>query len=297
MPRLSPDQLAARRLGIGSSDVPAILDLPSYVGRNAWAVWNEKRGLSEEPSPELQEVFDRGHDLEPVIARWYARRTKAELLPGGTIQKHGEPWAFATIDAKVIALSCGLECKAVGVSKLRDWDETRDDGIPDYVRVQCVWQMYCADYAAMHVAAMLGGPAGFRVFEVVRDVELEDQIVRRCRAFWGTVVEGKPPAIDGSAACRAYLENRYPRPTSLVMRAATPEEERIAAERHGAAIQEKIGERVKKEMDNKLIALIEERTGIEGADGWKATRKVGKGDVCRYRFAPAKSWKGGGEDE
>jgi predicted phage-related endonuclease len=66
-----------RKTGIGSSDAPIIAgEVGSVV-----ALWAEKSGLVSPPEPDapLAELFEWGHRLEPVVAKWYADTTGRPL--------------------------------------------------------------------------------------------------------------------------------------------------------------------------------------------------------------------------
>jgi len=292
MPALTEEQLIARRSGMGSSDIAAILGLSSFQNHSPWDVFLEKTGAVE-PSPMTPEQ-KRGHDLEPLLLQWYCEETGATFLPGGMIYRPGEPWAFATIDGKVIGRPALVEAKAVGIGPSMDWDKYADDGVPQYVRVQTTWQMWCSDYAEeVHVSTMIGGPSGYRIFSVPRDRELEDLIVKRARAFWfDHVLMGKPPEIDASDACRRYLNSKYPEPTSPLLRDATEEEHALALERHACFMAAKQAEERKKVLDSMLLSRIEADTGILGPDGWKCTHKVDKNGAPRFYFGASKAWPG-----
>lgn len=296
MPKLTAAQLAERRTGLGSSDIAALLGLSPYEGATAWGVFNEKRGLvldSGEETPQQR----RGHDIEPLLAKWYKDELGAEdpvrLIPGTvTIRHPTESWAFCTVDYRLDGRRRNLELKNVGIGRVRDWDKLSDDGVPDYVRIQCAWQMWIKDDDDSHVGAFLGG-TDFRVWLVERDRDLEAMLVEKGRAFWRRIQSDDPPIIDDSEECRAYLKAKYPRPSDVTMRGATEDEEKMARARHAMARQRAASEIERARLDNELIARMKEGTGILGADGWKATYKAGKDKVARYRFTPAKGW---GED-
>jgi putative phage-type endonuclease len=288
MPALTPEQIAARKLGLGSSDIASIIGLGGFATSKPWNVYVDKLGI--EPSAPSTPEQKRGHDLEPLLLKWYAEETGESILPGGTIVHRSEPWAFATIDGKVVGKPALVECKAVGIGPSMQWDRYADDGIPHYVRVQAAWQMWVCDYPEqVDVAAMIGGPSSFHVFRVKRDLELEALIVPAARKFWfENVVALVPPAIDDSDACRAYLAKRYPEPTSPVIRDATGDEEVLADARWTAHLAGKSAQGTKDRCDAELLASIALDTGIQGRNGWKATHKAGKDGKARYRFAGPK---------
>lgn len=283
MPRLTDQQIKDRKNTIGSSDVPKILGVSEYQNSGPWDVYNEKAGLvlSHKRAPELE----RGHDLEPVLLKWYEDETGAKLLPGGT--QLLEDWASATIDGKVIGKSALVECKAVGAAMMRQWDAYLDDGIPHSVRVQVAWQMWVANYEEAHIAAMLGGPSGFKIFTIKRDIELEKMIVEGARKFWEMVKSGQTPDLDGSKACREWLASKYPEPVEPTLIPATAELDAVGRKRADAGAQEKASKKEKDRLTAVLIEAMRDSAGIKG-ETWKMTRSKKTGN---YTF----TGKGGEE--
>ncbi|RXJ70761.1 hypothetical protein CS022_22280 [Veronia nyctiphanis] len=108
-----------RRLGIGGSDVAAILGLSPY--RTAYEVWEEKTGRSEPDDLSDNDRVHFGNELEDVVAREYARRT------GQKVQKRNhpfvhktQPWLRANIDRHIVGADKGLECKTADKWAARD---------------------------------------------------------------------------------------------------------------------------------------------------------------------------------
>lgn len=292
MPRLSNDDLARRRLGIGSSDVAQILGISPYENAGPMAVYVDKLGLDADSSDDdgddtadtFSDELELGHELEWPLIQYYARKNRLDVRPGGTVQHVAHEWMFANVDgvATDAAGDLMVEAKCVGFSHFRDWDTKADDGIPNYVRVQVAWQMACRNVDRAHVVAMIGGPAGFHVFEVLRDLELEAMLIERCGEFWrDVVVARKPPELDNTQPTRALLDAKYPAPKAEPVEVAAPEDMDVIAEKRiASAHAEELGKAEKRTCD----ALLMEALGKDGATrmrgaGWKfswSTTKAGK---------------------
>lgn len=223
MPRLTSEQIAERRLGIGSSDIPVILGISPYADSSPVALWLEKTGQWVEPEAEGDDssAMELGHLLEPVLCAHYERQSGFIIErsgPGVESVRHPEhAWRRANLDGRIKGRSAAVECKTVGIGMARDWDLHADDGIPHYVRAQVAWQMHVADLAEVHVVGLIGGPTGFRAWIVPRDEELEQLIVSAASLFMTAVRDGIQPALDGSPQVRAWLAERYPpRPEPVV---------------------------------------------------------------------------------
>ena len=169
MPPLSEADHQVRATGIGSSDISAI------VGENPWAnahnVWQRKLNLVP-PFPETN-ATRLGHDMEPIIGRWYTRDTGRILRKGGGTKRHKDrSWQLCTID---FGFAKGerriVECKHVGHYASAGWT-MEADGAPPYVQIQAQWQMGVLGYERADVAVIFGGNADFRIYEYSFDATM-----------------------------------------------------------------------------------------------------------------------------
>jgi putative phage-type endonuclease len=289
MPRLTSEQLAERRNGLGSSDVAAILGFSPY--RSAIDVYAEKCGIVEPEEP--GEEAEIGHELEPWMLAWYVRETGQPLHLGGTCRHPSLPWAFATIDgraearfATIPALKARVvEIKIVGGRMMYDWRTDVDDGVPDYVRVQNAWQLACIpDVDQVDTAACLGATTR-RIFRINRDPDLERMIVDRCDEFWRRyVLERREPPLDHTPTSRKILEAKFPIAEPDNWLAATADVEALGHARIEAAKRASEGEETRKRIDHELRAIIGTHTGLVAERfrvSWKAPRP---GAVRHYKF-------------
>ena len=216
MPRLSTEQKASRREGIGSSDVAELLGISPYEGASPVRLWAEKTGRLPPDDDEETTAQAVGHALEGALVTLYERESGRKVHVSGeyveSVTDAEHPWMRANLDGRIEGAPIALEIKAVGIGMARDWDILADDGIPAYVRVQVAWQMRVAKLEEVHVVALVAGPSGFRVFYVKRDPELEALIVAAAERFWRGVTENECPPLDASKATIEYLESLYPSP-------------------------------------------------------------------------------------
>lgn len=267
MGRLSAQQIADRRLGIGSSDVATVLGLSPYQGNTPLALWLEKTGQAVEVERD-EMALDLGHLLEPVLVGVFERQSGLTVLTKGdgveSVSHPDHAWRRANLDGRIADKRAAVEVKVVGVGMMRDWDVNTDDGIPHYVRVQVAWQMHVADLDTVFVVALIGGTT-FRVFEVSRDLEIERQIVAVCSAFWHRVTTRAEPELDGSAIARAWLNRLYPPREPEVVVTLDAEDEgdrdviRLARARVVETALEKQAKAAKDLMTNALIRTMGER--------------------------------------
>ncbi|MFF4701271.1 YqaJ viral recombinase family nuclease [Streptomyces chattanoogensis] len=210
-PALEREQwLDVRRMGIGGSDVPAVLGMDRY--RGPLEVYLDKAGeLPNLPrDPELDEAAFWGNVLEPVVADTFAQHTGLRVTDGpGTLAHVDRPWMLANLDRVVIeagerAPSSLLEIKTRSAFQLDDWRE----GVPDGPALQVHWYLAVTGYSHAHVAALLGGNR-LMVHRVERDEQLVEHLVDLVGEFWQHVEDRTPPAVDGSAATAELLAHLY----------------------------------------------------------------------------------------
>lgn len=286
MPRLSPEELASRRTGMGSTCVVEAAGLAPWNGAGPMRLFCEKLGIeppddAEADGPEQVEWLEWGHIQEPVIADWYERRMGVKLQLGGPVFD-GIHWA--TLDRKVIGQSRLLEVKNVGSPQLYShWDVTSQDGIPRYVRAQVTVAMGYHGAQETDVAASIGGRPP-HVWTVFFDRELYDLLMHVRDKFWGEhVLTGSPPPMDHTPACKEYLRHKYPSNIDRRIIEATAEAEhwgnlRASATKRAAELKREMAK-----VDAELLAHVGENYGIQG-DGWKMTWSVGKDGRRRQRF-------------
>jgi putative phage-type endonuclease len=270
---LTPEQLELRKDGIGASDVAAIVGLHPY--RTAMDVWLEHPRIGVKPPFTGNEATEGGNILEPVIAAEYVRRGLGKILieKPDTYQHEDYPWALATPDRICLdapdAEPHVLECKAVGSYSLRDWDDKKEDGIPEYVYVQIQWQMFVTGYERADVGAMLAGPYFRFWLGIQRNDSVIDKLFRRCERFWtANILANTPPEITGE-----YIKAKHPTGNGMMLPATeytTKLHEEIKGIKEATAL-------LKQDLDaktNELKAIVGDADGITGICSYDKLRRL-----------------------
>src|SRR6516162_1039436 len=186
--------LAARKKGVGASEVSAVLGLSPWM--TPYQLYLHKRG--EIPDAEENEAMRWGTRLEGAIAEEYAERRSMDLQENVTLISPGlmhdlvNPVIFATPDR--IDEKRGINVQIKTSSHDDGWGEPWTDEVPDYVMVQVQQEMHVTGCTTTHIPLLIGG-RDFRIYEVARHDALIGRIVAAILLFWKQVEDGTPPPV------------------------------------------------------------------------------------------------------
>jgi putative phage-type endonuclease len=220
--------LAARRQGIGASEIAAVLGISPWD--SAFSLhWRKREGWEVEPSEEMRV----GTLVEPVVADWWTRAYDPlgglRVDAAGLHRHESRAWQLATPD-RLLWTVCDdcpdqaqpgcAECDWTGRRRLtgvleckwtatwHGWGEPDTDDIPVYYRTQVLWQCDVMDVDRWHLAVL--GPAGFRAYAGRRD-ERDLRVMRTAgAAWWADLQAGTAPDVDGHTATADTLRRLHP---------------------------------------------------------------------------------------
>lgn len=310
--------LAARRAGIGASEIAAVLGLSPYDSPFS-LYWKKVNGWETEDNEDME----AGRRLETAIADWAADRIDPNenlvVHPAGLYGSAERPWQLATPDrlicdpqlhddpfpddptyehehptCNVLAV---LECKAP-----YSWDGFGEDGtdeIPVYFRCQLLQQMDVLDVAEGYLAAYCNHQ--LRVYRLRADAK--DQAVMRTAgaAFWQRVIDGDAPGVDEHSATASTLRRLHPSvedidvdiPVDLAegYRRARALRARIekTVDRYEALLRDRIGDGRRAMCNGKLVASrsVYDQSGdtaeLGALDGdWPTVNRLNPGRSASY---------------
>lgn len=176
--------LAARRKGIGSSDVANIVGV-GY--QSSYHTWLDKLGRWDD-GDEAGEAALWGQLHEKTIADEWCRRNASVVRRVGLVARADARWQMCTLDRRVLECplnrdtreACALEIKTRDKYKADRW---RNKAIPDDVLAQTAWQRIVTGYDHVHVAVLIGGN-DYRQTVVRKDAELERFLLDSAGEFW-----------------------------------------------------------------------------------------------------------------
>lgn len=201
------DWLTARRDGIGSSDVPAILGLVEL--NPPLKVYYDKLGFDID---DAGEAAYWGTVNEENVARRWAMQSRSVIRRVGLVAHVDHPHWRTTLDRRVTQCPlsedeqapCALEVKTRSAFKSAQWHA----GAPDDVTAQILWQIIVNGYEHMHYAVLIGGNEYHQgVIRADQYTDVMTDIVTAVEYFWNEHVQAQvPPAPtgDGEALSRLF---------------------------------------------------------------------------------------------
>jgi hypothetical protein len=204
---LTPEQLEARRSGIGASEIAALLLLDPYKGPRD--IWLEKvHGfIPEEQPPRKTDAKDIGSCFEGGCLQL------AEIRLGQPIQRENlrreveGTKIVATLDAWIEAdgMIVPVEAKTAGIVHPwgvdpDDWGADGTDHFPPKYIVQLHAQMMATGAKYGYLSAVIGG-IGHRLYRCDLQDEIVGIILQVCDGFWQCVEDrvepsGEPPRLE-----------------------------------------------------------------------------------------------------
>ena len=192
-----------RPIGIGGTDIGAILGLSPY--KTPLELWSE---LASGDSPAHRDLLHLryGQHAESFVATEYERVSQMFTVKHEPTLFHkthgymfghvdrfvlGMPDTPAVVDGVVTAQSL-LECKTSSAFSKNDWGEPGTDQVPPLYLVQCAWYLAITECERADLAVLIGN-SDFRVYTIMRDLELEGLIISHAQHFWDEHVIGKKP--------------------------------------------------------------------------------------------------------
>lgn len=204
------DWLAARRKGIGGSDVGAILRVSRWAG--PVRVFYDKLGLLDDVDTDEMEW---GRRLEAAVRQKFAdEHPEFHVRQGPGLVAHPErPWQRATIDGLAAESPDGepvalIEVKT-GRSGVEEWGDELTDEVPLPYLCQFTWYLDVFGLPAGFLAVLLDGRS-YREYLIEYDPDLARKLRGHCEAFWRNhILTGVAPEADGLADTTDVLAARH----------------------------------------------------------------------------------------
>ncbi|MGF7010546.1 putative phage-related endonuclease [Lachnospiraceae bacterium PF1-22] len=246
----SQDWLDARQHGpagdreytIGGSDVGTVLGFNTY--KTPIELWEEKKGIkaelhkTEKEKIEQEELFNRGHKLEPYLAI-VLRDELEEEYGKGNVLVHADKFTYGCADKNpdgsfkypymIVNYDCIIKINhgdgnwkaylgEIKTLNANDFDKQRDwkHGIvPITYDYQCRYYMKALDFDGAFIICGWGFDRDDRAWTFIeRDKAIEEEMLASCDDFIQSLVDDKPLNPDDSpmyySKLLEYYEAKYP---------------------------------------------------------------------------------------
>lgn len=261
-----------RGKGIGGSDIGALLGLSRFSSPTR--LWAEKTGRLA-PTEETQRLRI-GKRMEPVLAAEFHDMTGLHVVGEQTWCSHPiNEFQRCTVDGFVAENpDATFPDQYLGTVQFKtDGRHGWPDGIPDYIRAQCVWEMGVTGMQHCWLVVMF---AGFKVemFEIPWDMDAQsdwDFMSLKATEFWNEyVIPDVHPPMDELEATTLALGEMFPRAMSdepVDAMVASEQAVALVAEIHAIKARIKTDEEREAVLSNELRLLLGECTDLLGIDG------------------------------
>lgn len=195
--------LDKRRIGIGGSDVGAIIGVNPY--KTPLDVYLDK--ITPAERKEQSEAAYWGNTLEDIVAKEFAKRTGKKVQKCNSILRHPDyDFMIANVDRMVVGERAILECKTANSYFTKEWE---NDEVPASYLYQLHHYLAVTGCEKAYIAVLIGGQK-FTYKEVLRDDEIIESIIKIESDFWENNVEKQVPPLYRIIPSKEALARLYP---------------------------------------------------------------------------------------
>ena len=189
--------LSYRRLGIGGSDVAAIMGISPFA--TSRDLYNDKVGVEPVIEEESNWVaLEVGHRLEDLVAEIFSKRTGLKVFQKKFMFQHPQyPWMLADLDY-LVKLPDGsiaiLECKTSTSNSSENWWYAGKEIVPAYYESQGRHYMAVMNYGKTFFCCLFTDTREAIIRSIDRDMAYEEELIALEDTFWNeNVVKQQPP--------------------------------------------------------------------------------------------------------
>lgn len=258
---LTPEQITARRQGIGGSDAAAVLGASPY--KTPHDVYLEKIG--QRPPVEANAGMKRGIYLEPVAADLYSEITGRQLRrqPQRTHRDH--PWMMGNVDRQILAGEGGVA--ETGILEIKcpmvhTFAKIKREGLPLNYAIQMQHYLAVYGYDWGSFAAFNADRWELIKFDVEADRTFHEALINQEEKFWREHVEARVPPAE----VRVQIDlSQLPKPEGEIVHRDDPEfAEAVATFKEARSLKE-TAEFLEQAAKAKMKEIIGGFGAVEGA--------------------------------
>jgi putative phage-type endonuclease len=268
----------SRTKGLGGSDIGSILGVNKY--KSALEVWVEKTGAVKAEEID-NEAIRWGNRLERPVAEEFAHRQNLAVVSWPvTLRMKLHEWAIANLDFLIVepsdrfpagqvtdwettevppGIAAILEIKTSGIGSYGKPEEWGDDDNPTYpisYEYQCRHYSNVSGIREVYLVALVAG-RGLTIRKLPVDAELSNYLFLRAEHFWtDCVLAENPPTPDHTDSAAEVLKTLYPKPVEEKEYEGGGSLDGLWSDLRQAKVDFDVAEKHKKELRNKIVALI-----------------------------------------
>jgi putative phage-type endonuclease len=277
---LTPEQIAARKNGIGASESVILFPQIPNPYSTPYQLWMEKTGRIAR-NQELNDFQWWGHALEPVIAKRYEHETGEVLENRPETVVHTElPYMLCHPDRYVVGKRKLVEIKGVSYDPDK-WGVAGTDHVPPEYVIQVQHQLACTGYDEADLIAFFLNYRKSVIYKFKRDNELIDAVEKAVSVFWNNhVLADVAPDLTALSDCKLRFQK-----DSGTWIEANDEILSLIQKLKVANSNMGVHERRADEIKIELLTIIGEASGIKQDDKILATWKADKNGKRSFRLS------------
>lgn len=279
---LTDKQVAARKNGIGASEVVILFpEIPNPYS-TPYQLWMEKTGRIERDSSSMNDFQWWGHALEPAIAARYEYETGETLHADSTTVIHPKlSFMLCHPDRYDLINKVLIEFKTANFLD-EQWGASGTDQVPPGYVIQVQSQLACLpEYKRADLMAFFLNYRKSHIYHFRRDEVLIGEIEKRVSHFWNHhVLADNPPEMTSVSDCKSFYAKNNDEWVEIDEQAGV-----WLKMLNEAREDQRRGDSCEKECLKYLMNFIGNATGIKDGDQIVATWKCDVNGTRRFNLS------------
>ena len=201
-----PNDIEARRCGIGASDAGVILDVNSW--KDKYTLHYEKTGEMDPPDLSENPAIRHGIACEPIVFDLINNQLKIPIRKDPQTNYHKEyDWLYMHVDGRYVKENRIVEIKAPQAHMKQYYGVEGSDDIPEVYLAQAI-HMMAIDTDCESVEFFVYFSGTIQRYSIKRNESLINSYIRAAKTFWDGVVNNIPPEPrDPDSVTHAYFDH------------------------------------------------------------------------------------------
>lgn len=201
-----PDDVEARRCGIGASDAGAVIGANKY--KDDYTLYLEKTGQQDPPDLSEMPAIIHGRACEPIVFDLINNQLNIPIIKDPQTNYHREyDWLYMHVDGRYANENRIVEIKAPQAHMKQYYGEEGSDDIPEVYLAQAV-HMMAIDTECESVEFFVYFSGNIQRYSIKRNESLINSYMRAAKKFWDMVEKRiEPEPRDSDSVTHAYFDH------------------------------------------------------------------------------------------